>query len=70
VAPFFAGGTVYAWSEIVDMADVPAQSDLGALRILTRATRDLPCADYPIKEATAEEPGVILEFDYWALLPR
>jgi 2-methylfumaryl-CoA hydratase len=70
VAPFFAGGTVFAWSEIIDAAEVPGQSDLGALRILTRATRDLPCASFPVKEATAEEPGVILEFDYWALLPR
>jgi 2-methylfumaryl-CoA hydratase len=70
VAPLFAGGTVYAWSEIIDTADVPAQSDLGALRIVTRATRDLPPRGFPTKEATAEEPGVILEFDYWALLPR
>ena len=70
VAPLFAGGTVYAWSEIVETADVPAQSDLGALRVVTRATRDLPCTDFPTKEATAEAPGVILEFDYWALLPR
>jgi 2-methylfumaryl-CoA hydratase len=70
VAPLFAGGTVYAWSEIIDTADVPAQSDLGALRIVTRATRDLPTKDFPTKEATAEQPGVVLEFDYWALLPR
>jgi 2-methylfumaryl-CoA hydratase len=70
VAPLFAGGTVFAWSEIIETADVPAQSDLGALRIVTRATRDLPCADFPQKEASAEEPGVILEFDYWALMPR
>ena len=70
VAPLFAGGTVFAWSEIIETADVPAQSDLGALRIVTRATRDLPCGDFPQKEASAEEPGVILEFDYWALMPR
>jgi 2-methylfumaryl-CoA hydratase len=70
MAPLFAGGTVYAWSEIVETANVPAQSDLGALRIVLRAARDLPCTDFPIREATAQEPGVILEFDYWALLPR
>ena len=69
-APLFAGGTVYAWSEIVETADVPAQSDLGALRIVTRATRDLPCKGFPTKDARAEKPGVILEFDYWALMPR
>lgn len=70
VAPLFAGGTVYAWSEIVETADVPAQSDLGALRIVTRATRDLPCAEFPTKDATTDAPGVILEFDYWVLMPR
>jgi 2-methylfumaryl-CoA hydratase len=70
VAPLFAGGTVYAWSEIVETADVPAQSDLGALRIVTRATRDLPCAEFPGKDAPQDAPGVILEFDYWALMPR
>ena len=67
VAPLFAGGTVFAWSEIVDK--VP-HGDVGALRIVTRATRDLPCVDYPIKDGTAEKPGVILELDYWALIPR
>jgi hypothetical protein len=31
---------------------------------------DLPCADHPIQDGTAEKPGVILELDYWALIPR
>jgi 2-methylfumaryl-CoA hydratase len=67
VAPLFAGGTVFAWSEIMDK--VP-HGDVGALRIVTRATRDLPCTDYPVEDGTAEKPGVILELDYWALIPR
>jgi 2-methylfumaryl-CoA hydratase len=46
VAPLFAGGTVFAWSEILETADVPGRSDVGALRIMTRATRDLPCAEF------------------------
>ena len=66
-APLFAGGTVFAWSEIIDKAP---HGDLGALRIVTRATRDLPCTDYPVGDGTAEKPGVILELDYWALIPR
>jgi len=65
-APLFAGGTVFAWSEIIGKA---TQGDLGALRIVTRATRDVPCGDYPVEDGTAETPGVILELDYWALLP-
>jgi 2-methylfumaryl-CoA hydratase len=63
VAPLFAGGTVFAWSEIIDKS-------AGALRIVTRATRDLPCAGFPTEHATPETPGVILELDYWALIPR
>ncbi|MDP1701552.1 MAG: MaoC family dehydratase [Aestuariivirga sp.] len=67
VAPLFAGGTVFAWSEIMDKA---VQGDVGALRIVTRATRDLPCSEFPVEDGTAEKPGVILELDYWALIPR
>ena len=67
VAPLFAGGTVFAWSEIIDKA---THGDLGALRVVTRATRDLPCATLPVEDGTAEKPGVILELDYWAMLPR
>ena len=70
VAPLFAGGTVHAWSEIVGKQVLPGRADVGALRIVTRATKDLPCTDYPAAEATAETAGVILELDYWALLPR
>ena len=70
VAPLFAGGTVFAWSEVIDKADLPGRNDVGALRILTRATKDLPCTEHPVAEATAETPGVILELDYWALVPR
>ena len=62
VAPLFAGGTVFAWSEIIGKS-------AGALRIVMRATRDLPCTSFPTQDATAETPGVILELDYWALMP-
>lgn len=70
VAPLFAGGTVFAWSEIMAKAELPGRNDAGALRIVTRATRDLPCTDYPAAEATPETPGVVLELDYWVLMPR
>lgn len=70
VAPLFAGATVHAWSEVIDKASLPGRDDVGALRIVTRATKDLPCSDFPVAEATAESPGVILELDYWVLLPR
>ena len=67
VAPLFAGGTVFAWSEIIGKT---AHGDVGALRIITRATCDLPCGDFPTEDGTPEKPGVILELDHWALIPR
>ena len=70
VAPLFAGGTVFAWSEIRETAELPGRDDVGALRILTRATRDLPCTDFPVEDGAPDKPGVILELDYWALMPR
>jgi 2-methylfumaryl-CoA hydratase len=70
VAPLFAGGTVFAWSEILDAVPLAGREGLGALRVLTRATRDLPCHAFPTAEGSPDKPGVILEFDYWAVLPR
>ena len=70
VAPLFAGGTVYAWSEIRDKAELPGRSDVGALRIVTRATRDIASASFQLEDGAADKPGVILELDYWALMPR
>jgi 2-methylfumaryl-CoA hydratase len=69
-APLFAGGTVYAWSEILETAEIPGRADVGALRIVTRATRDLPCTDFPVEDGAADKQGVILELDYWALMVR
>jgi 2-methylfumaryl-CoA hydratase len=70
VAPLFAGGTVFAWSEVIARATLPGREDLGALRIRTTATVDRPCRDFPGRERDGHAPGVILELDYWALLPR
>jgi len=70
VAPLFAGDTVYAWSEILDAAPLPGREDVGALRVRTIATKNQPCADFPGREGEGYHEGVILDFDYWALLPR
>jgi 2-methylfumaryl-CoA hydratase len=69
VAPLFAGDTVFAWSEIRDKVQIAGRRDVGALRILTRATRDMPAGSFPAEPADEGEPGVILELDYWALMP-
>lgn len=70
VAPLFAGQTVFAWSSVLDTAELPGRSDVGALRLRTVATKDCPCADFPDKDGAADHPAVILDLDYWALIPR
>ncbi len=70
VAPLFAGETVFAWSEVLAVSELPGRSDLGALRLRTVATKDRPCPDFPLKDGTEYDPSVILELDYWALIPR
>lgn len=71
VNPLFAGGTVFAWSEILASSDVGDRDDVGALRVRTVATKDRPCSDFPYKRNDGEyDEAVILDFDYWVLLPR
>jgi 2-methylfumaryl-CoA hydratase len=70
VAPLFAGGTVFAWSEVLAKADLPGRDDVGALRLRTVAARDRPCADFPLKAGSEDDPAVLLDLDYWVLMPR
>jgi 2-methylfumaryl-CoA hydratase len=70
VAPLFAGCTVFAWSEVLERREIPKRKDLGALRLRTIATKDKPCADFPGRQGEEYDPAVILDLDYWALVPR
>ena len=70
VNPLFAGGTVFAWSEILARGELPGRTDVGALRVRTIATKDKPCADFPLKDGGDYDPAVILDLDYWVLIPR
>jgi 2-methylfumaryl-CoA hydratase len=70
VAPLFAGDTVFAWTEVLDAQELPGRRDAGALRLRTVATKDRPCTDYPYRSGDEYEAGVILDLDYWALIPR
>jgi len=70
VAPLFAGSTVFAWSEVLAKAELPRRSDVGALRLRTIATKDQPCADFPLNQDGADHPAVVLDLDYWVLMPR
>ncbi|AUJ63206.1 hypothetical protein B9057_02190 [Aestuarium zhoushanense] len=65
--PCFAGTTVKAWSEVLDKAetDVPG---VGAIRLRLVAT-----SDGSVGQLKGEDgkylPGVLLDLDYWALMP-
>ena len=70
VSPLFAGLTVFAWSEVLEAATLHGRSDVGALRLRTVATKDKPCTDFPYKTGSDYDPAVILELDYWVLMPK
>lgn len=70
VAPLFASNTVFAWSEVLATSKLPGRKDVGALRLRTIATKDRPCGDFPAKTDDGDDPAVILELDYWVLMPR
>ncbi len=65
--PCFAGDTVRAWSEVLDRAETPAPG-VGALRLRLVVTRGAPFA---LRDGDGRYlPEVLLDFDYWALVPR
>jgi 2-methylfumaryl-CoA hydratase len=71
VNPLFSGDTVFAWSEVLDRAEIEDRRDCGALRLRLVATKNLPCMEFPDKNSEGQYPeNVILDFDYWAILPR
>jgi 2-methylfumaryl-CoA hydratase len=70
VAPCFAGDTLYAWSEVLEKAELRGRGDVGALRLRTIAAKDHTCADFPDKTGETYHPAVILDLDYWVLMPR
>ncbi len=70
-APLFAGDTVFAWTEVLDAADLKGRADVGALRLRLVATKDRPCADFLYRDAEGSyDPSVILDLDYWVALPK
>jgi 2-methylfumaryl-CoA hydratase len=69
-APCFAGDTVYAWSEVLDKAET-AEPSVGALRLRLVAVKNLTGEGFPLKlENGKYAPEVLLDLDYWALMPR
>lgn len=70
VAPTFGGDTIYAWSEVLDKAELQGRGDVGALRVRTMATKNHPCGDFPDKAGDQTHPAVVLDLDTWLLIPR
>ena len=64
--PCFAGDTVRAWSEVLDTADTEAPG-VGAIRLRLVATKGAAGA---LKGEDGKYlPEVLLDLDYWALMP-
>lgn len=71
VAPLFAGDTVYAWSEILEKAELPDRKDVGALRTRLVAVKNQDASTFPYRRDNGEyDDGVILDLDVWLAAPR
>ena len=68
VSPCFAGDTVYAWSEVLDVAETSAPG-VGAIRLRLVATKDHAPEMILRGEDGKYAAGVLLDLDYWALIP-
>ena len=65
--PCLAGDTVRAWSEVLDKAEVAAPG-VGAIRLRLVATRG--GAPFDLRDDDGKYlPDVLLDLDYWALMP-
>ena len=67
--PLFAGDTVYAWSEVLDKAEL--SDTVGALRLRLVAVKDQDPGAFALRGDDGKyAPGICLDFDYWAAIPR
>lgn len=66
--PCFAGDTVRAWSEVLDKAPTTAPG-VGAIRLRLVAVRQGAEAFALKDESGKYRPEVLLDLDYWALMP-
>ena len=64
--PCFAGDTVRAWSEVLDVVET-ATPGVGAIRLRLVATKG--AAGVLRGEDGKYDPNVLLDLDYWALMP-
>jgi 2-methylfumaryl-CoA hydratase len=66
--PCLAGDTIRAWSEVLDKAETVAPG-VGAIRLRLVATKG--GAAFALRDDAGKyRPEVLLDLDYWALMPR
>ncbi len=75
LVPTVGGDTISAVSQVLECVEVPGRSDLGALRILLHAAKNVPRPELAQlrtsdRDAGGRDPRVVLELDYWTLMPR
>lgn len=71
VAPCFAGDTLYAWTEILEKAEIAGRRDIGALRVRLVGVKNVSAAGLPLKDAAGGyAEGVVLDLDLWLAIPR
>ena len=69
--PCFAGDTVRAWSEVLDVAETAAPG-VAAIRLRLVATKggeDRPQPGERLGPDGKHLPGILLDLDHWALMP-
>ena len=64
--PCFSGDTVRAWSEVLDKAETDAPG-VGAVRLRLVATKG-KIGEWKTDDGKYH-PSVLLDLDYWALMP-
>ncbi|MBK9037115.1 MAG: MaoC family dehydratase [Myxococcales bacterium] len=77
VNPTYGGDTIYAWTDVVERAELPGRTDVGALRLRLCAVKNVDPTVEPVAlEVEGEggkrgyDPRVVLALDYWGLIPR
>ena len=69
--PTFAGDTIYAWTDVLERAELPGRKDLGALRLRLVGVKNADPRGEEISIA-GDKPDerVVLILDYWGLIAR
>lgn len=72
VNPLLAGDTLYCWSEVLDRAEL--SDSVGALRLRLVGLKNCPANEFTLRTGQGSDapyaPEVVLDFDYWAAIPR